>query len=263
MSGKRKILEHLSRMTAYSCMYDPRFIYFVYVPRNWLSSRRPERYNLAVLVHGSERAAESYRNNFIAFAEHTNTVVLAPLFPAGLINPDKIENYNFLRFEDIFFDVVLLKMIDEVNTRFPVNTDNIHLHGFSAGGQFVHRFMYVYPERLACVSIGAPGNVTFLDANMEWPAGIGGMEKPFGRTPDFDILRRIPVQIVVGGADTRIDDPATPHNRVELNQALFHNYQENGMNVRFSIVPGVGHDGLKVLPEVIPFFQEVMEMHLE
>lgn len=171
MPEKRQFLEHLSRMTEYSCLSDPRFIYFIYVPRNWLRARRPERYRLVVLIHGSERAAESYRNHFTAFAEQTNSVILAPLFPAGLVDPDRIENYNFLRFADIAFDTVLLKMIEEVNTRFSVDMDNIFLHGFSSGGQFVHRFMYLYPERLSAVSIGGPGNVTFLDEKREWPAG--------------------------------------------------------------------------------------------
>lgn len=221
MSKKNSLHENLSRMAAYSCLFDPRLVYYVYVPRNWLGRRRPERYRLVVLVHGSERGAENYRNHFIDFAEETDSVILAPLFPAGLGSPDMFENYNFLRLGDVAFDTALLHMMDEVNARFPVDADHVLLHGFSAGGQFVHRFMYLYPERLSRVSIGGPGKVTFLDGDTEWPAGTGGMSAIFSRSVDLEALRRLPVQIVVGDADIKIHNPAGSLNRVELNRALF------------------------------------------
>lgn len=44
--------------------------------------------------------------------------------------------------------------------------------GFSGGGQFAHRFLYLQLERLHAVSTGAPGRITMLDENWKWPAGI-------------------------------------------------------------------------------------------
>ncbi len=259
MPGNNAFGENFARRTAYSCVFDSRFVYYVYVPRNWLGRNRPERYRLVVLVHGTERAAENYRNRFMEFAEETDSVILAPLFPVGLGDPDMLENYNFLRLGDAAFDTVLLHMMDEVNNRFPVDTSRVFLHGFSAGGQFVHRFMYLYPERLARVSIGGPGKVTLLDGDKEWPAGIGGVDGIFSRSVDLEALRRIPVQIVVGDADIEIHNPASSLNRVELNQALFENYRAAGMNARLDLVPGVGHEGLKVLSRVMAFFREGVE----
>ena len=45
------------------------------------------------------------------------------------------------------------------------------LHGFSGGGQFVHRFGYLHADRLAGLSIGAPGRITYLDPDRPWWIG--------------------------------------------------------------------------------------------
>jgi poly(3-hydroxybutyrate) depolymerase len=87
---------------------------------------------------------------------------LAPLFPSGIIDPSDEDNYKFIKYHDIRFDHVLLAMIDEVAIKYRVNKDRFLLHGFSGGGQFVHRFFYLHPKRLMGVSIGAPGRITYL-----------------------------------------------------------------------------------------------------
>jgi len=249
-------LEYLSRITAYSCQYDPRFSYFVYVPQNWLEADRPSSYHLLVVIHGTERSPEMYRQKLKPFAEKTNTIIMAPLFPAGLIDPKQIENYNLLRFHDIEFDTVLLHMIDELAERFPINKDEgFNLHGFSAGGQYVHRFFYLYPGYLKNLSIGAPGNITFLDFNLLWPKGIGGTEQVFGKSVDLEQLKKVPVQIVVGEEDTYIHNPDESMNRLELNHALFVNMKSLGLNVRFDLQPGAGHNGFQVLSLVTSFFE--------
>ena len=56
---------------------------------------------------------------------------------------------------------MILSMIDELAGRFPIDTDKIYLYGWSGGGQFVHRFLYVHLERLVAVVIGASGRPTY------------------------------------------------------------------------------------------------------
>lgn len=250
--------DDLARVTAYGCAYDPRFAYYVYAPRNWLGPERPERYRLVVLIHGSERGAEMYRNNFKAFAERTNSVILAPLFPAGLIEPDRLENYNLLRWRGVEFDTILCHMIEEVGRRFPLDPDGIYLHGFSAGAQFAHRFFYNHPELLRAVSIGAPGQTTLLDDRLAWPLGIADAEALFGRVPDLDRMRRVPVQIVVGAEDRHIHSPEARMSRLELNRELFQHYRDFGFQVRFDLVPAAAHEGFKLIFDVMLFFDEIM-----
>lgn len=72
------------------------------------------------------------------------------------------------------YDSVLLDMIDCVASEWgSIDTRTFAIVGFSGGGQFVHRFFYLYPERVHAVSIGAPGRATpLIDA--PWPEGIAG-----------------------------------------------------------------------------------------
>lgn len=258
----RADLEYLARVSAYSCQYDPRFSYFVYVPKNWLEPTRPERYHLTVVIHGTERSAENYRNKLRDYAENTNSIILAPLFPAGLIEPRRMENYNLLRFHDVEFDVILLHMVNELGERFPINIDDgFCLHGFSAGGQFVHRFFYLYPQHLRAVSVGAPGQVTLLDYDRPWPLGLDGIDRVFGLNPSVENMKQVPVQIVVGSEDTYIQNPSEQEmNRLELNQMLFNNMKSLGLDVSFDLQPEAGHNGFKVLPLVISFFKKILEI---
>lgn len=72
------------------------------------------------------------------------------------------------------YDQILLDMIDCVASEWgSVDTRTFAIVGFSGGGQFVHRFFYLYPERVHAVSIGAPGRATPL-VDKAWPEGITG-----------------------------------------------------------------------------------------
>lgn len=72
------------------------------------------------------------------------------------------------------YDSILLDMIDCVAAEWgSVDTRTFAIVGFSGGGQFVHRFFYLYPERVHAVSIGAPGRATPL-VDKPWPEGIRG-----------------------------------------------------------------------------------------
>jgi len=77
--------------------------------------------------------------------------------PGRIGDPEDLHNFKFIQYQDIRFDQVLLDIVDEVGERFNLDTDRFCLHGFSGGGQFTHRFLYLHPDRLAAASIGAPG----------------------------------------------------------------------------------------------------------
>ena len=260
MSPTPADLSYLARMNTYSCRYDPRLSYNVYVPKNWHlpPGEKPDRYKLVVLIHGNERGSELYRNSFRRFAEATDSVVLAPLFPAGIIEFDKLENYHLLRYKDIEFDTALINMISELNLRFPIETDKLFLHGFSAGGQFVHRFFYLYPEMIQGLSIGSTGWITLLDHSLPWPKGLSGFEEVFGRLPDIQKLRRVKVQMIVGGDDDFLYNPDSELTRMQLVRKLQKNFQDNAIETVFTVMPGVAHQGLKILPGVMDFFASVM-----
>src|SRR5690606_1815600 len=111
--------------------------------------------------------------------------------PAGIIDPHDLHNYKFIEYEGIRFDLALLSMVEEVSERYNVHSDRFYLHGFSGGGQFAHRFLYLHPERLAAVSIGAPGRITELDDSKKWWLGTGGMAERFGIEISIDAIREV------------------------------------------------------------------------
>lgn len=104
--------------------------------------------------------------------------------------------------EDIRHDLCLLAMLDEVALRWPgIDTSEVFLTGFSGGAQFVHRFMYLHPERLHAAAVAGLREMTALDGSKAWPEGVQDLGVVFGRAVDFDMLRTLPVLAAVGEDD--------------------------------------------------------------
>ena len=246
-----------------ACRADPRFSYCLYVPENPAG--------ICVYVHGTYRDAALYRDNLISFAEKNRCLILAPLFPAGLIEPNDVDNYKHLVFHDIRFDVVLLHMINEVSSRYAVSGERFLLGGFSGGAQFAQRFFYLHPQRLQGVSLAAPGRVTLLDTAHDWWAGIRNIEALFGQTIDTQALQHVPVQLVIGADDSHdiTISPESPYwteaanvagtSRLERVQTLYEHYQQQGIEVRLDILDGIGHEGLPLLAKSTEFFERLRQ----
>jgi pimeloyl-ACP methyl ester carboxylesterase len=166
---------------------------------------------------------------------------------------------------------VLLDIVDEVSERYGLDGGRFLLQGFSGGGQFAHRFFYLHPDRLAGVSIGAPGRITRLDDDQPWWLGTGGFAERFGTPIDHDALRRVPVQMVVGAEDVEtweINNPGDSNwmdgaekagrTRIERLETLRADFERHGIAVRFDVVPGVAHNGMGVLAPVREFFASLL-----
>ncbi|HEY4024271.1 MAG TPA: alpha/beta hydrolase [Pseudonocardiaceae bacterium] len=242
------------RTPSFACQADQRFSYCLYVPHDIDISRS---HPLVVSIHGTERAPESYREGFADLADRHQCVVVAPLFPAGIRDPDDVDNYKTLDYGGIRFDLLLLDMVAEVGARWPVAIDRFYLHGFSGGGQFAHRFLYLHPDRLAGVSVGAPGRITLLDQTIPWPAGTADLAKRFGIDLDLAALRTVPVLLFVGDHDDQ-PHPLTGGSRVAGIAQLRDNLIDHGVEPAFETVPGVGHEHAAIFPAANRFFDELL-----
>lgn len=256
--------------TFFASRIDQRFSYCLYVPDRLPGD--PDRYPLVVIQHSTDRDAAEYRNAFAQFCEDARCILLAPLFPAAIGDPDDLHNYKFLEYEGIRFDLILLEMIREVSQVFPVDGERFLLHGFSGGGHFAHRFLYLHPEKLLGCSIGAPGRITMLDPSQEWWLGTAGMAERFGIEPDLQSIRDVPIQLVIGGADVEtweINDRSSRYwkpgleeqgmTRIERMRAYRENLRQNGVSCRADVIPGIGHDGFPLIPAVERFFHDVLK----
>lgn len=248
-----------------ACVADPRFSFTTYVPDRYRESAEP--LPLLVAVHGTGRRAEATRDRYAAFAQEHGVVVLAPLFPAGIDDPDDVHNYKELSYHGIRFDELLLAMVDEAAERWRIDTERFLLAGFSGGGQFAQRFAYLHPHRLRAVSVGAPGRVTLPD-DEPWPLGLGGVRDLFGVDVSLARLAEVPHQVVVGGADHAQDvlaaaaqDPREARagtTRVDRALRLAAELTARGVPTETAVVPGVAHDADAVAAVVTDFLRRAL-----
>lgn len=268
-----------SQLTAYdigmaaacACQADQRFSYSMYVPRHFRQSS-PSDFRILVVVHGTDRPNQKMLMGFQQFADENNFIVLAPLFPTRVGDPDDVDNYKYIVFKDIRFDLLLLSMLEEVAQRYGVDTSSFALFGFSGGAHFAHRFLLLHPERLTSVSIAAPGSVTLIDDASNWWVGIANLEELFGKKVDITLLRNVPIHLVVGAEDTDTThithSPGSSHwmeganragvTRIDRLQTLAANYLDNGIEAELEILPGAGHEQVKLEKAANLFFRRTL-----
>ncbi|CAH0045791.1 unnamed protein product [Clonostachys solani] len=245
---------------------DPRVSYGVYVPKdhyNEVSNSTQGKLPLLVNIHGTSRrmTALQVADQLPKFADEIGCAVLAPLFPAGVKGPNDLSSFKTLHTASLRSDLALLDILDEVAYRWPgVDTTQIYLSGFSGGGQFVHRFLYLHPDRVAAASIGAPGRVTYPDPSKPWPQGISDVGEIFDTTVNMTNLNEVSLQFVVGEKDTEIhgssefwewleevmgsadDLPPMNASRLDTVKKLRDTWTAAGVDSLLNIVPGVAHD---------------------
>ncbi|OJJ65889.1 hypothetical protein ASPBRDRAFT_435488 [Aspergillus brasiliensis CBS 101740] len=284
---------------------EPRVSYTLYIPPthykpdpNRASQTSPydkARLPLLVNIHGTSRSS-SIRPELVFFAGSTPCAILAPLFPANMDGPNDLDSYKVLRSATLRSDLALLAILDEVSTVWPgINTEKVFLAGFSGGGQFAHRFLYVHPERLAAVSVGAPGKVTMLDEQLAWPSGIANVQVLFGKGVNKDLIRKVQIQLVIGSEDVKVhggeefwkwakklmaqrmaaekasrkdsekentgkrEVVMMDQGRSETLQQLQSSWQTDGIEARLDVVDGVAHSSVGVQECVWSYLRPLMQ----
>ncbi len=251
----------------FACQADPRVSYCMHVPASASDPDMP--LELLVAVHGTGRTNMAYRDALIPFAEAHGYAVLAPLFPIGVRGDDYADGYKYIAEGDIRYDALLLAMVAEMETITGRAFERFHLFGFSGGGHFTHRFYYLHPDRLASVTVGAPGGVTLLDDERDFWIGTRDFATRFGAAPDLNVMRIVPSLLLVGSDDNRefvyppalashaADMESLGRNRIERNESLHRNWLAHGLASERRVLPGIAHEGLRVLPALEAFLQRI------
>ena len=235
--------------TLQACRFDPRFAFALRLPPGG------EARCLLVVVHDSTRDLARCFDPFAEFAQAHRCAVLAPLFPAGVLGDGYEDGYKFLSEGDICYDRVLNAMVDEAFDRTACRERRLLMHGYSGGGQFVHRYWLLHPGRLRAVVIGAPGKVTLLDNQQPWWSGVQDTLRRFAVAVDAAALRQVPALLLVGDRDTRTDGlstqppsrwwPSQPArlsaDRIHRLTALHRSLQHAGVQAQLEMLPGASH----------------------
>jgi len=222
-------------------------------------------------VHGSSRW-DWLRQSFRSFSEKTGTILLAPLFPVLYSDGSDVNAYKWMHSHGFRYDLLLLDMIEQAAGIWDIDFDRFALFGFSGGGQFAHRFLYLHPKRLSAVSIGAPGNVSLPDPERDWPAGVKNMEESFGTIFDSNAVCAVPTHLVIGDADTETwqisKQPGEPvyisgvndqnTNRIERINRLGSELSMLGSSPVIDYVKGATHQGPAVAPSVVSWLESII-----
>jgi len=214
-----------------------------------------------VTVHGWSRNAFEHAEKFLPFAASRGVILVAPLFDRR-----RFPWYQRLgtRGTQGRADLALDEIVAEVGRLADVPTTPLHMFGHSGGGQFVHRYVMAYPERVRRAALGAPGWYTFPDPGLKYPWGIG----PDKRLPDLQLepqrFLEVPMEVLVGEMDTARDRNLNKSLTVDRAQGL--DRRERGkrwveaMNAaaracsldteyRRIVMPGVGHSFARCMDE--------------
>jgi hypothetical protein len=243
----------------FACRAFPAFGYQVYVSLSWLlhpAVRAP----VFIDVHGSDRDAGRATPSLRHRAEAHRGVVLSPLFAMDLDDPEPDMAATVFAGAHRA-DLALLAMVSELGDALGTRLDRRLLWGFSFGGRFVNRFVYLHAAELTAAAAGAPGWTTMPWDDRDWWVGIGDVERRFGRPVDWDGLARLPYLLTVGEHDdapAAVDHCYSPAELAHLGldgprlqrygttrrtraENLAAALRERGAAVDLHVVGGVGH----------------------
>ncbi len=234
---------------------------YYFIPSNYNSESK-----ILFAMHGGGRDAEGMRNSMISSANQYNHIIIAPKIDAvnfslgdqyilGNVyedgdNPSEetLNNEN-----DWTFSVIEL-IFDSLISSLSLESENYNIIGFSAGGQFVQRFILFKPEaRFSKAIVAAPGWYTVIDTNIDFPYGFANSILDFN---NIENLFSKEVYYIVGEMDNnpnayglRRNDYADAQGINRLDRAIhFYNISNNialennyDFNWNLDILPNTNH----------------------
>lgn len=246
---------------------DARFSFALARPDDTASPLR----GFVVGVHDSERQWECFLEGFGRFAIEHHFAVVVPIFTEGPLGDGNPDGYKLLIEQELRYDRILNGMLDQAAMHTSCREPVVMMHGYSGGAQFVHRYLLLHPERLAGVSIAAPGEVTLPDDSLVWWAGVGDAQSLFERPVDWGAVSQVPIHLAVGERDESTEQLSVQppsrfwkdelerlnSNRKDRLNTLHRALSEVGAMSQLEILPGVGHsDGQQLaMARAAAFFE--------
>ena len=204
---------------------------------------------ILIAMHGVNRDADRYRDEWLPHARRYGFILVAPEFsnaPFPGSDGYTLGGGGAFGFIEPVFDAIKAATGNR--------SERYHLFGHSAGAQFVHRFLYFVPESRAENAVAAnAGWWTLPDLKVDFPYGLRGSDVDEAALKKA--LRR-PLTILLGMADTHTEDPnlrRTPEalaqgpHRFARGQNFFATAQREAAALKVPIgwqlatAPGVAH----------------------
>jgi dienelactone hydrolase len=207
-----------------------------------------------VAVHGMLRDVDAQVAALVERAEALGRFVIVPLFAERAFPQYRLGRCPRQA------DAVLLRTLREFGLRLGLDVRRVDLAGFSAGGQFAHRFAMLYPNRVRRLVIAAAGWYTMPDMqrDLAFPVGLAGCDlRAKVMHANLKAYLGLPITVVVGDGDAVADattrrepllDLVQGTHRVERAQRYVAAITEAGVlmnqrtDIRLDVLAGAGHD---------------------
>ena len=201
------------------------FEVFYHVPAAYSTSSK-----VVFALHGGSRDAEGVRNTMIQKSNEYNFILIAPKFSSS--NFSLGDGYNLgnvyvdgdnptsntLNNENEWSFSIIEPLFDSVKSSLSLENDKYNMFGFSAGAQFVHRFIQFKPDaRFDKVVAGAAGWYTVPDNSIPFPYGY---DNSVLISTNLSNLLASDLYIQVGALDNNPNSAGLRHNEYADAQVL-------------------------------------------
>ena len=270
-AARRRQMYERGATPAYACRADPRFSYCLYVPPSFDDDSAG--HDLVVVMHGSGRTMETYRDRFAAFGQYRRCVILAPLFPVGPLGDGNPHGFKVLQEARR-----ALRPRAAGDGRRGRRDARHALRQVPAVRLFRRRalrapLLLPAPAAAAC---GVDRRAGVGDLARRQPRLVGRHAQRAGTVRPRHRSRRAArgARAARGGrrrhskpgrstirataCSTRPASTTPARTRIERLATLADNLARHGIEAQHVVVPNVPHDGPKVLPYVQTFFEAVL-----
>ena len=229
---------------------DPIDVYY-YRPKNWKDGDK-----IFVTFHGSGRKGKPFITGLKKIAEQKNFLLISPEFTKEKYPHDRNYNHgNVLINKKItprseWTYNTVNRIIDDLKIRAGAKKSKIIFFGFSAGSQFMSRYIFLADKIKADRVISASArSYMFPDENKNYPTGLKNSpvtKKDLKRAYKQDVI------IMVGDKDIKV-------NRLDLAKDFFEQSKKKAeelgakFNWRLVIVPNVGHSRIKMAKAALKY----------
>lgn len=239
----------------------PTTVYY-HVPSNVTENSR-----IVVVFHGASRDALESRDALIANADRNQQILIVPEFsnqnfPGGdgynlgnVFDDGDSPSAATLNNEGEWAFSLIEPLFDYVKLATSNASNSYHVFGFSAGGQFAHRFVFFKPNaRYDKVVAASSGWYTMPDDQIDFPYGI--KESPILASSLLAIFAK-QLTVLIGQADNSTNPPGFRSNAIvdvqgdnRLSRANYFYRQSDSIatsigatyNWQFVSLPNINHD---------------------
>ena len=227
---------------------------------------------IVFVMHGISRTGENYLKSWIPHAEKHAFILLVPEFSRDQFPGSTYERGNMIgrdggrHPESQWSYTAIEDIFDAVRAANGLIAPTYDIYGHSAGGQFVHRLVFLKPGARYKVAVAAnSGWYVMPDFGVAYPYGLGGSGIALSQLAQA-LARRLVV--LLGDDDTDPEHPQlrrTPEamrqgaNRLERGHAFYERARRAAVDMRtpfmwsVQVAPGVAHSNARMAPYAAGF----------